>query len=218
MPHFADPKVGDGAGALGPHQPGLLAAHEDPGDPARRPLRPRARRAQPRRAASSTSTARRASGGATAIDDAGGWQHDTLTEDLDLSYRAQLRGWQFVFVPDADRAGRSAGRDERVQVAAAPLGEGLDPDVPQAAAAHPAVEPAARRQGRGVLPPHGELQLHPDVRALGPDVPVDGHPLQHGLVRDAAHRRAAVLRGDVLVLQLLHGLPARDAHGLASRG
>jgi len=36
----------------------------------------------------------------SAIDDAGGWQHDTLTEDLDLSYRAQLRGWQFVFVPD----------------------------------------------------------------------------------------------------------------------
>src|SRR5437764_12784359 len=34
-----------------------------------------------------------------AIDDAGGWQHDTLTEDLDLSYRAQLRGWQFIFVP-----------------------------------------------------------------------------------------------------------------------
>src|SRR5947207_12544 len=33
----------------------------------------------------------------TAIDDAGGWQHDTLTEDLDLSYRAQLRGWRFVF-------------------------------------------------------------------------------------------------------------------------
>lgn len=35
-----------------------------------------------------------------AIESAGGWQHDTLTEDLDLSYRAQLRGWQFVFVPD----------------------------------------------------------------------------------------------------------------------
>ena len=34
------------------------------------------------------------------IDDAGGWQHDTLTEDLDLSYRAQLRGWRFVFVSD----------------------------------------------------------------------------------------------------------------------
>ena len=36
----------------------------------------------------------------TAISDAGGWQHDTLTEDLDLSYRAQLRGWKFVFLPD----------------------------------------------------------------------------------------------------------------------
>src|SRR5215204_7408862 len=34
------------------------------------------------------------------ISDAGGWQHDTLTEDLDLSYRAQLRGWRFVFLPD----------------------------------------------------------------------------------------------------------------------
>ncbi len=35
-----------------------------------------------------------------AITDAGGWQHDTLTEDMDLSYRAQLRGWRFVFLPD----------------------------------------------------------------------------------------------------------------------
>src|SRR5262249_28550631 len=35
-----------------------------------------------------------------AIDDAGGWQHDTLTEDLDLSYRAQLRGWRFLFLSD----------------------------------------------------------------------------------------------------------------------
>jgi cellulose synthase/poly-beta-1,6-N-acetylglucosamine synthase-like glycosyltransferase len=34
-----------------------------------------------------------------AITDAGGWQHDTLTEDLDLSYRAQIRGWRFVFLP-----------------------------------------------------------------------------------------------------------------------
>ena len=34
------------------------------------------------------------------IADAGGWQHDTLTEDLDLSYRAQLKGWKFVFLPD----------------------------------------------------------------------------------------------------------------------
>ena len=35
-----------------------------------------------------------------AINAAGGWQYDTLTEDLDLSYRAQLAGWRFVFLPE----------------------------------------------------------------------------------------------------------------------
>jgi cellulose synthase/poly-beta-1,6-N-acetylglucosamine synthase-like glycosyltransferase len=34
------------------------------------------------------------------IAESGGWQHDTLTEDLDLSYRAQLAGWRFVFLTD----------------------------------------------------------------------------------------------------------------------
>ena len=36
------------------------------------------------------------------IDDAGGWQHDTLTEDSDLSYRGQLKGWKFVYVPSVE--------------------------------------------------------------------------------------------------------------------
>jgi cellulose synthase/poly-beta-1,6-N-acetylglucosamine synthase-like glycosyltransferase len=35
-----------------------------------------------------------------AIQAAGGWEHDTLTEDLDLSYRAQLAGWQFIYRED----------------------------------------------------------------------------------------------------------------------
>ncbi len=39
-----------------------------------------------------------------AIEDAGGWQHDTLTEDTDLSYRAQLRGWQFLYLPEVECA------------------------------------------------------------------------------------------------------------------
>lgn len=34
------------------------------------------------------------------IEEAGGWQSDTLTEDLDLSYRAQLSGWRFIFLPE----------------------------------------------------------------------------------------------------------------------
>ncbi|MFN0206768.1 MAG: glycosyltransferase [Planctomycetota bacterium] len=34
------------------------------------------------------------------LEDAGGWEHDTLTEDLDLSYRAQLKGWKFIYLPE----------------------------------------------------------------------------------------------------------------------
>lgn len=37
-----------------------------------------------------------------AIDDAGGWQHDTLTEDTDLSYRSQMAGWKFKYVPEIE--------------------------------------------------------------------------------------------------------------------
>ncbi|GMQ86901.1 MAG: glycosyltransferase family 2 protein [Gammaproteobacteria bacterium] len=36
----------------------------------------------------------------TCLNSAGGWQADTLTEDLDISYRAQLQGWRFVFAPE----------------------------------------------------------------------------------------------------------------------
>jgi cellulose synthase/poly-beta-1,6-N-acetylglucosamine synthase-like glycosyltransferase len=39
-----------------------------------------------------------------AIDQAGGWQHDTLTEDTDLSYRAQLVGWKFLYLPHIECA------------------------------------------------------------------------------------------------------------------
>jgi cellulose synthase/poly-beta-1,6-N-acetylglucosamine synthase-like glycosyltransferase len=38
----------------------------------------------------------------TAITDAGGWQHDTLTEDTDLSYRSQLAGWKFKYLPEIE--------------------------------------------------------------------------------------------------------------------
>jgi cellulose synthase/poly-beta-1,6-N-acetylglucosamine synthase-like glycosyltransferase len=39
-----------------------------------------------------------------AIEEAGGWQHDTLTEDTDLSYRAQLKGWKFLYLPEIECA------------------------------------------------------------------------------------------------------------------
>ena len=36
----------------------------------------------------------------SAIYDAGGWEHDTITEDMDLSYRAQMKGWRFIYLND----------------------------------------------------------------------------------------------------------------------
>ena len=36
------------------------------------------------------------------IEDAGGWEHDTITEDLDLSYRAQMKGWVFRYLEDVE--------------------------------------------------------------------------------------------------------------------
>jgi cellulose synthase/poly-beta-1,6-N-acetylglucosamine synthase-like glycosyltransferase len=38
----------------------------------------------------------------TAITGSGGWQHDTLTEDTDLSYRAQMKGWKFRYLQDVE--------------------------------------------------------------------------------------------------------------------
>src|SRR5947199_563637 len=38
----------------------------------------------------------------TAIEAAGGWEHDTLTEDTGLSYRAQIKGWRFVYLQDVE--------------------------------------------------------------------------------------------------------------------
>jgi cellulose synthase/poly-beta-1,6-N-acetylglucosamine synthase-like glycosyltransferase len=60
------------------------------------------------------------------IDDAGGWQHDTLTEDSDLSYRAQLKGWRFVYLPGLDCPSELAGGNARFPGAAIPLGQGAD--------------------------------------------------------------------------------------------
>ena len=161
MPHFADPGVGDGPGALGAHQPGLLAPHEDPGDSPRRPFRARARRPASRRAVlqlqrhgghlAPRRDRRRRRMAARHADRGSGPQLPRAAPRLALRVR-----------PRRDRAGGSARRDERVQVAAAPLGEGIDPDLPEAAPVVARGADSAGRQGRGILPPHRQLQLPVD--------------------------------------------------------
>ena len=144
----------DGAGALGPHQPGLLAADEDPVDPARRALRARARQPQPRRpllqlqrhgrhlAARGDHRRRRLAA-----------RHAHRRPRPQLPRAAPRLAVRVPAEPGV--AGRAAGRDELVQVAAAPLGEGIDPDLPQAAAADPALEHlgAAKRPRRSSTSP-----------------------------------------------------------------
>ena len=83
------------------------------------------------------------------IESVGGWHDDTLTEDLDLSYRAQLAGWRFVFPPRGRRSGRSPGGDERLQGAAAPMGTRFDTDRLQAPARDLSRGGPAPRQGGG---------------------------------------------------------------------
>ena len=60
------------------------------------------------------------------IEEAGGWQHDTLTEDLDLSYRAQLAGWKFVFLPDVVTPAELPVDMNGFQIAAASLDQRFD--------------------------------------------------------------------------------------------
>ena len=82
-----------------------------------------------------------------AIATAGGWQHDTLTEDLDLSYRAQIAGWKFVYRENVVTPGRAPGGRQRVPRAAVPLGEGHRADRAQADGARDAA-PSSRSMQR----------------------------------------------------------------------
>ncbi|MFQ5536129.1 MAG: glycosyltransferase [Gemmatimonadota bacterium] len=52
----------------------------------------------------------------TCLEEAGGWQSDTLTEDLDLSYRAQMAGWRFVYLDDVEVPAEIPSRVEALYV------------------------------------------------------------------------------------------------------
>ena len=73
------------------------------------------------------------------IDDAGGWQHDTLTEDSDLSYRAQIEGLEVRLYSRCRVPVGVAGRDAWLPGAAVALVEGVDAGRDQAAADHPQI-------------------------------------------------------------------------------
>ena len=105
--------------------------------------------AAPAPASSSTSMAPPACGVGEAIGEAGGWQHDTLTEDTDLSYRAQLDRLAVQIPPGHRVPGRAPHRDDRLQDPAGALGQRPHPDrqknsAARAAKATPPSTPSSR--------------------------------------------------------------------------
>ena len=62
-----------------------------------------------------------------AIEAGGGWKGDTVTEDLDLTYRGWVKGWRALFLTSVRRAGRTAGRHQDLAAPAAALAGRLPP-------------------------------------------------------------------------------------------
>ena len=107
QPHpalFRSPPAGHGADARWTYlDRDYSALTEGGGHPARRPLLvDSARRAVTQRPSFFNFNGTASVWRRSAIEDAGGWEHDTLTEDTDLSYRAQLRGWEFRYLLDVE--------------------------------------------------------------------------------------------------------------------
>ena len=144
-----------------------------------------------------------------AIDEAGGWQHDTLTEDTDLSYRAQLKGWKFIYLQDVECPAELPVEMTAFKTQQARWAKGLI------------------QTGKKILPRvlRSDAPLHTKIEAwyhLTANIsyplmimlsvlllPGHDHSLLSGLVSDALHRPAAVHGVDVFDFQLLPGFAAR---------
>ena len=113
------------------------------------------------------------------IEDAGGWEHDTLTEDLDLSYRAQLKGWKFVYLPQFCTPAIAA-RNDRIQAAGPPLDQGFVPDGYQVAPQGSEIPRIIPHKDRGIFPPDKHACLSVDGSFDALDVP-DVLPVRHAI-------------------------------------
>ena len=122
------------------------------------------------------------------IDDAGGWQHDTLTEDSDLSYRAQLKGWKFVYLPGLDCPSELPVEMHGFQVQQFRWAKGLTqcakkllPDLLRA-------KIPFRVKARSRHAPDAEHFLSADDGGFGADAAGDDRAVLHGCLADDAAR------------------------------
>ena len=136
------------------------------------------------------------------IADAGGWQHDTLTEDSDLSYRAQLKGWRFVYMPGLDcllellhrcRCTDSRCSNLRWAKGLTQVAKKLLPAILKIGH-HPAAE-----SSRHFSAPDTEYLVPDDDRRLGVNAARHDRAVLHGSLADAVSWISLADRGFVLV-------------------
>ena len=141
-----------------------------------------------------------------AIEAAGGWQHDTLTEDTDLSYRAQLIGWKFVYLPhivcpaelpvemNSFKTQQARWAKGLVQTGIKLLPRILRSDLPLKLK----IEAFLHLSANISLPAHDGSFVFVAAR--------NDCSFQSGLVPDALHRPPVVAFGDCLCIHVLPGL------------
>ena len=144
-----------------------------------------------------------------AIDDAGGWEHDTLTEDTDLSYRSQLKGWKFRYLQDVECPAELPIEMTAFKTQQARWAKGLiqcaKKDLPKVLTA-----PCPRREKIEAWYHLTANISYPLMIVLSDAAAArHGHPLLPGMVPDAVHRHPAVPGVDVFHLQLLPGVAER---------
>ena len=132
------------------------------------------------------------------IDDAGGWQHDTLTEDSDLSYRAQLKGWKFVYVPSIECLSELPVETYGFQVQQSRWAKGLTQVAMKLLPTILRSKLPWRVKAEAFFHLTPEHFLSADDRGERADAAGDDRALLHGLVPDGDDRPAAD-RGVVLV-------------------
>ena len=144
----------------------------------------------------------------SAIEEAGGWQHDTLTEDTDLSYRAQLKGWKFIYLQDVECPAELPVEMTAFKTQQARWAKGLIQTAQEDTAQRVEQRSAFSRKAGSLVPPDCESELPLDGRALRASAARDDHPLLPGMVPDVVHRYAAVPGFHVFDFQLLPGIAA----------
>ena len=146
------------------------------------------------------------------IEDAGGWQHDTLTEDSDLSYRAQMKGWKFVYIPGVECPSELPVEMNGFQVQQSRWSKGLTQVAIKLLPAILKADLPRRVKMEAIFHLTPNISYPMMIRGQRADAAGDDRPLLHGWAADGIYRHAA----DHRVLLVDHGVLYARASGTVS--